>query len=166
MRYRTSRDAAVTRIWLVPLLVGLGAYAVAVSAAVNLLNDGDTLSHIAIGRWIVEHRALPFHDPFSYTFHGGTWVPHEWLAEIVFAALYDWLGWGGVIAATALATATAFALMTRALQSSLGARRAAIGAALAFLLTESHLLARPHVLAFPLLRHPSRPTSSVRTSSA
>jgi len=151
MRNRASRDAAIARIWLVPLLVGLGAYAVAVSAAVNLLNDGDTLSHIAIGRWIIEHRALPFHDSFSYTFHGGTWVPHEWLAEIVFAALYNWLGWGGVIAATALATATAFALLTRALQSSLGPRRAAIGAALAFLLTESHLLARPHVLALPLL---------------
>jgi hypothetical protein len=139
------------RSWLVPLLVGLGTYAVAISAAVNLLNDGDTLSHIAIGRWIIEHRALPFHDPFSYTLFGGTWVPHEWLAEIVFAALYDWLGWGGVIAAAALATATAFALLTRALLSSLGPRRAAIAAALAFLLTESHLLARPHVLALPLL---------------
>ena len=134
-----------------PSLVGLGAYAVAISAAVNLLNDGDTLSHIVIGRWIIEHRALPFHDPFSYTFYGGTWVPHEWLAEIVFAALYDWLGWGGVIAAAALATATAFALLTRALQVSLGPRRAAIGAALAFLLTEGHLLARPHLLALPLL---------------
>src|SRR5438128_7834663 len=146
MRYRTSRDAAVTRIWLVPLLVGLGAYAVAVSAAVNLLNDGDTLSHIAIGRWIIEHRALPFHDPFSYTFRDGIWVPHEWLAEIAFAADYRWLGWGGVVALTGLTIAAAFALLTGALQTSLGPRRAAIGAALAFLLTEAHLLARPHVL--------------------
>src|SRR5438132_34427 len=151
MRYRTSRDARVARIWVVPLLVGLGAYVVAVSAAVNLLNDGDTLSHIVIGRWIIEHRALPFHDPFSYTFRGGPWVPHEWLAEIIFAAVHDRLGWGGVVAATSLAAAVAFALLTGALQSSLGPRRAAIGAALAFLLTESHLLARPHVLALPLL---------------
>jgi hypothetical protein len=151
LRDRASPDAWQARMWLVPLLVGLGAYAVAVSAAVNLLNDGDTLSHIVIGRWIIEHRAIPFHDPFSYTFQGGTWVPHEWLAEIVFAALYDWLGWGGVVAATASAAAVAFALLTRALQRSLGPRRAAIGAALAFLLTEGHLLARPHVLALPLL---------------
>jgi hypothetical protein len=135
----------------VPLLVGLAAYAVAIGAAVNLLNDGDTLSHIVTGRWIIEHRAIPYQDPFSYTFQGGTWVPHEWLAEMVFAAVYDWLGWGGVIAATGLAIAAAFALLTRALQSSLGPRRAAIGAALAFLLTEPHLLARPHVLALPLL---------------
>jgi hypothetical protein len=135
----------------VPLLVGLGAYAVAVAAAVNLLNDGDTLSHIVIGQWIFEHRAIPFHDPFTYTFPGGAWVPHEWLAELVFAILYDGLGWGGVIAATGLAIGTAFALLTGALQRSLGARRAAIGALLAFALTEPHLLARPHVLALPFM---------------
>jgi hypothetical protein len=134
-----------------PLLAGLAAYTIAAAAARNLLNDGDTLSHIVIGRWIIEHRALPFHDPFSWTFHGATWVPHEWLAEVVFAAIYDRLGWGGVVAATALAIAAAFALLTRALQSALGPRRAVIGAALAFLLTEPHLLARPHVLALPLL---------------
>src|SRR5207245_2794049 len=74
-----------------------------------------------------------------------------WLAEIAFAAVYNWLGWGGVVALTGLAIAAAFALLTRALQTSLGPRRAAIGAALAFLLTEAHLLARPHVLALPLL---------------
>jgi hypothetical protein len=144
-------DGRRPRIWLVPLLVGLAAYAVAIAAAVRLLNDGDTLSHIVIGRWIIEHRAIPFHDPFSYTFPGGTWVPHEWLAEIIFAAVYGWLGWGGVVATTGLATGAAFALLASALQSSLRPRRAAIGAALAFLLTEAHLLARPHVLALPLL---------------
>src|SRR6516165_7331670 len=54
------------RAWLVPLLVGLGAYTVAVASAFALLNDGDTLSHIVIGRWIVEHRAIPFHDPYLH----------------------------------------------------------------------------------------------------
>ena len=147
----TARPAhEQARFWLVPVLVGLGAYAVAIGAARNLLNDGDTLSHIAIGRWIIEHRALPFNDPFSFTFRGQSWVPHEWLAETAYAALYDWLGWGGVVAATGLAIAAAFALLAGALQRSFGPRRAAIGAALAFLLTEAHLLARPHVLALPL----------------
>jgi hypothetical protein len=143
--------ATQARRWLAPLLMGLVAYAVAIGVAVKLLNDGDTLSHIAIGRWIIEHGAIPFHDPFSFTVPGGKWVPHEWLAEVMFAAIWGWLGWGGVVAATAGAIAAAFALLTRALQSSLGPRRAAIGAALAFLLTEGHLLARPHALALPLL---------------
>jgi hypothetical protein len=135
----------------VPLLVGLGTYTVVILRPFNLLNDADTLWHIVAGRWIIEHHALPFHDTFTHTVPGGTWVPHEWLAEVVFAAVYDRLGWGGVIAATGLATGAAFGLLTRALQSSLGPRRAAIGAALAFLLTEEHLLARPHILALPFL---------------
>jgi hypothetical protein len=139
------------RIWLVPLLVGLGAYSICIKYAASLLNDGDTLSHIVIGRWTLDHWAIPFQDPLSFTAHGQTWVPHEWLAEVVFAVLYDRLGWGGVVAGSAVAIAAAFALLTHALEKSLGPRRAAIGACLAFFLTEAHLLARPHALAWPLL---------------
>jgi hypothetical protein len=139
------------QVWLVPLLVGSAAYCVSIVGAHALLNDGDTLSHIAIGRWIVAHRAIPFRDPFSYTALGRTWVPHEWLAEVVFASIYDRLGWGGVVATTALATGAAFALLTAALAASLGPRRAVIGALTAFALTEGHLLARPHALAWPLM---------------
>src|SRR5262249_58561193 len=53
-----------------PLLVGFGVYCVALAGAPALLNDGDTLSHIAIGRWILTHRAIPFHDPFTFTAQG------------------------------------------------------------------------------------------------
>jgi hypothetical protein len=137
--------------WMVPFLVGLGVYCVALFGARALLNDGDTLSHIAIGRWIIAHRAIPFHDPFTFTARGRVWVPHEWLAEVLFAVLYDRLGWGGVVAAAGLAGATAFALLTRALATTLGVRRGAIGALAAFALTEAHFLARPHALAWPLM---------------
>jgi hypothetical protein len=148
---RAAQYPAWAHPWAAPLLVGLAAYAIAVAAAMKLLNDGDTLSHIALGRWIIAHHALPFNDPFTYTLPGHSWVPHEWLAEIVFAAIWRSLGWGGIVSATAGAIGATFALLTRALQSSLGPRRAVIGAALAFLLSEGHLLARPHVLALPLL---------------
>lgn len=136
---------------LAALLVGLGAYCVAIAGAHGLLNDGDTLSHIAIGRWIIAHRALPIHDPFSLTAHGQVWVPHEWLAEIVFALVHDGFGWGGVVALTGLCCAAAFALLTLELARSLSPRRAALAGLSAFLLAESHFLARPHALAWPLL---------------
>jgi len=139
------------RIWLGPLLVGFGVYLLVCIFAQSILNDGDTLTHIVIGRSILEHVAIPFRDPLSFTAHGQTWVPHEWLAEIVFAAVYVRLGWGGVVATTALATASAFTLLTCALVTRFGARRSAIAAAVALLLCEGHLLARPHVLAWPLL---------------
>jgi hypothetical protein len=136
---------------LIPVLIGVGVYTVAIVGARELLNDGDTLSHIAIGRWIIAHHAIPFNDPFSFTVRGGRWVPHEWLAEVVFASLYDKLGWGGVVAASGLSAAIAFALLTSALASALGSALAALGALAAFSLTEAHFLARPHALAWPLL---------------
>ncbi len=152
-RAATRRLAAVglARLWAAPLLVGAVAYCVAIAGARSLLNDGDTLSHIAIGRWIVAHGALPFMDPFSHTAAGQRWVPHEWLSEVVFALIYGPLGWGGVVAVTGFACAAALALLTRALAAELGPRRGALVALAAFSLLEAHYLARPHVLAWPLL---------------
>jgi hypothetical protein len=45
-----ERVSQRARLWLVPLLVVLGSYAIVVGAAVSLFNDGDTLTHIVIGR--------------------------------------------------------------------------------------------------------------------
>ena len=146
-----GHGAALARRWAVPALVGVGAFAVCIRQAQALLNDGDTMMHIAVGRWIMAHHALPVHDPFSFTAHGSLWVPHEWLSEVIFATAYGWLGWGGVVATAGLAIAAAFALLTRALEPTLGPRRAAIAAVLALLLSIAHFLARPHVLAWPLM---------------
>ncbi|HXQ49794.1 MAG TPA: hypothetical protein VN802_01765 [Stellaceae bacterium] len=148
----TPRSApGALNAWHWPLLVGLGACAIAMSFPHRLVTDGDTHLHIAVGRWIIAHRAIPFHDPFSFTAAGKTWVPHEWGAEIVLAIAYEALGWGGVIAATGLAIFASFAILTRALMRHFAPPRAALGATLAFLLTEEHLLARPHVIALPLM---------------
>ncbi len=147
----TGKMTDPLRGWLMPLLVGLGAYGVAIAGAHALLNDGDTLSHIAIGRWIIAHHALPFHDPFSFTAHGEAWVPHEWLAEVVFALVYNRLGWGGIVTLTGLAGAAAFGILTRVLARTLGWRHAMLAALAGFLLVEAHYLARPHALAWPCL---------------
>lgn len=147
----TGKMTDPLRGWLVPLLVGLGAYGVAIAGAHALLNDGDTLSHIAIGRWIIAHHALPFYDPFSFTAHGEAWVPHEWLAEVVFALVYNRLGWGGIVTLTGLAGAAAFGILTHALARNLGWRHAMLAALAGFSLVEAHYLARPHALAWPCL---------------
>ena len=54
-----------------------------------LLNDPDTYLHIAAGRWMLAHRALPFADPFSHSMPGASWVPHEWLAEFILGAGFE-----------------------------------------------------------------------------
>src|SRR5258708_27049498 len=71
-----------------PLLIALIPLLRVVSEPLPLLNDPDTYLHIAAGRWIIEHAALPTADPFSHTMAGAQWVPHEWLAEIILAVAY------------------------------------------------------------------------------
>jgi hypothetical protein len=137
--------------WRWPLLVGAVVFAIAMAFAHNLLGDGDTHLHIAVGRWIIAHRAIPFLDPFSFTFPGKAWVPHEWGSELILAVSYDALGWGGVLATTGLAIFASYALLTQALLRHLAPARAALAVTLAFIITEGHVLARPHVLAWPLM---------------
>ena len=48
-----------------PLLVALLALlAVLGNAKLNVLADADTYLHLGIGRWILEHGAVPQSDPF------------------------------------------------------------------------------------------------------
>jgi hypothetical protein len=117
----------------------------------KLLNDADTLWHIAAGRWIWLHRAVPTIDPFSHSFQGQPWVAHEWLAECLTAALYDRLGWTGVVIGAAFAGAAAFAVLSYALSRFLAPKFALPAAALSFVLAAPHMTARPHLFAMPLL---------------
>jgi hypothetical protein len=116
-----------------------------------LLNDPDTYLHVAAGRWMLAHMALPVHDPFSHSLAGATWVPHEWLSEIVLAAVYGLAGWSGLVLLTAVAFAASLALLTRFLLRWAEPFSTLIATALGAALVLGHLLARPHLLALPLL---------------
>lgn len=134
-----------------PLLVGLAAFALAVAHPLSLLHDPDTYLHIAAGRWMLLHGALPDHDPFSYSMAGAHWSAPEWLAELVLAGVYGIAGWSGLVLLTAAAFATSAAILMRCLLRDGEPLSAMIVVLLACTLTLSHLLARPHMLALPVL---------------
>jgi hypothetical protein len=134
-----------------PWLVFVAALLRAVGAGPALLHDPDTYMHIAAGQWMLAHHALPVHDPFSHSLAGAPWVPHEWLAELMLASAYGLAGWGGVILLAALAFAGAMALLTRLLLRPGQPFLALILAIPALGLMMPHLLARPHILALPLM---------------
>ena len=134
-----------------PLIVGLVFFIRALAQPIALLNDPDTYLHIAAGRWMLAHHALPLHDPFSHSFAGAIWVPHEWLAEIVLAAIYDLAGWGGLVLLTATAFAVSLGLLTRFLLRWAEPFSTLIAVVLGGALVQGHLLVRPHLLALPLL---------------
>jgi len=144
-----SRSEGLIPSW--PLIVGLAAFSRALAQPAALLNDPDTYLHIAAGRWMLAHVALPTDDPFSHSFAGATWVPHEWLAEVVLAAVFWATGWGGLVVLAAACFGVAMAILTRFLLSHFEPFSALIAATLGGSLVLGHLLVRPHILALPLL---------------
>jgi hypothetical protein len=115
------------------------------------LEDGDTGWHIAAGQWIMAHMTVPNTDIFSYTAVGREWTAHEWLADVVMALSYSAAGWSGVLALYALAMTALVLAMALYLRRWVEPHVAALllASTLAGLLT--FLLARPHVIAWPLL---------------
>src|SRR5690349_12841800 len=134
-----------------PWLVAAGAYLVVIAVAPQLLNDPDTYSHLALGRWILEHGTVPTTDPFSANLRGTHWLAFEWLSEVVFALSYAAGGWIGMVAVASAAAAAAFGLLSRFLLRELQPTAALFGVLIALPLTAPHILARPHVLALPLV---------------
>ncbi|HEU0218687.1 MAG TPA: hypothetical protein VFQ90_18670 [Stellaceae bacterium] len=134
-----------------PWIVGLLAMLRALAASTALLNDPDTYLHIAAGRWMLTHRALPSPDPFSFSMVGAPWHPSEWLGEIALARIYDLGGWGPVIAAAAACFGVAIGLLCRFLARRIDPLAAALSALAGAVLVLPHLLARPHVFALPLM---------------
>jgi len=144
---RTGRtlDLQATMPWLV---TG-GVYVLLIALGPRLLNDPDTYSHIALGRWILEHHAVPGTDPFSATLRGTDWIAFEWLSQVAYALAYAVAGWNGVVVLAAGAVAGALGLLARFLLRDLQPTAVLAAALCALLLTAPHILARPHVLALP-----------------
>jgi hypothetical protein len=135
-----SMVATLIAVLLIPVVLG---------SSKTIFNDGDVSWHIATGQWILDHRAIPHADPFSFTWAGKPWVPIEWLAEAIYASAYRLAGYAGV---SALVTAALIALHAVVYFNASRWVRAALlpVVAMDFALIPM-LLARPHVLTWPLL---------------
>ncbi len=148
----------MTTILLKPPLsarvLALGAAALAFAIVLftpSVLNDGDTYWHIAAGRWMLDNHAVLRIDPFSYTFAGHPWQTHEWLAEVAMALAYVGAGWNGVVLLFGVAAALTAGLLARHLSRWLGGLSLSVTLLLALACVAGSLLARPHLLALPLL---------------
>jgi len=78
-------------------------------AAVAPIRSYDYFWHLATGRWIVEHHALPLFDPLAVASAHVPWINGEWLYEIVLYTLHGIAGDGGISIASALLIAAIFA---------------------------------------------------------
>jgi hypothetical protein len=59
--------------------------------------DPDLWGHIRFGQDILRAGAIIQSDSYSYRTSGQSWINHEWLSELIFAAVYDRSGTSGLI---------------------------------------------------------------------
>src|SRR5436305_15111339 len=81
--------ALLLAVLLIPAVLG---------SSKTIFNDGDVSWHIATGQWILDHRAIPRVDPFTFTWARKPWEPIEWLPELLYASAYWLAGYGGFAA--------------------------------------------------------------------
>jgi hypothetical protein len=131
--------------------MGVGVYVLLLINGSVLLNDSDTYWHIAAGKWILDHNALPRVDIYSFTKAGEPWISTSWLAQVLFAGTYEVAGWAGPIVLAATSVAATFALLVFILSRRMSSAYAITVALAAQVLSTPHLFARPHVLALPVM---------------
>ncbi len=134
-----------------PLWVGVAVNMLLMVAGNRLLNDPDTMWHITVGQWILDHHAVPDVDVYSFTMRGQPWNSMYWASQVLYAKAHSIFGWSGPVALTALASAATFALLAKLLNRHLSETATVVFVAAAFALTAPHLVARPHVLALPVM---------------
>jgi hypothetical protein len=62
------------------------------TVAFHGLTDVDYFWHVTAGRLMVTNGSVFSTDPFSFTYAGGAWTPHEWRSEVLIYELVHWLG--------------------------------------------------------------------------
>jgi hypothetical protein len=80
--------------------------------------DSDFGWHLANGRFIVKH-GIPKTYPFSYTMPSYPFINHEWLADVLVASLYPFIGLAGLSILFALLAVTALAIQIAAVPSTI-----------------------------------------------
>ncbi|MFK4626319.1 hypothetical protein ABIF50_009625 [Bradyrhizobium diazoefficiens] len=137
--------------WLVPLCIGAGVYLFFLGVGDIMLRDSDTLWQIKIGQWILEHRALPTTDIYSFTRAGEPWISSSWLSQVLFALVYEPSNWSGVVILTSLAIGATAAIFVHLLEPYLEPARAFLLVTPLLFMSMGHFLARPHMLALPVM---------------
>jgi len=134
-------------------MVWMTAFFSVVGMGPRLMNmDGDLGRHLTIGEYILSSGQVPIVDLFSHTMAGRPLVPHEWLAQVIFALAYRLMGLDGVVLISAAVIAFSFWLVfRRALAKSQQPLLAVAVTVLAMASASLHWLARPHIFTFLML---------------
>jgi hypothetical protein len=100
---------------------------------------------------MIDNGAFIRSDFFSHTMTGQPLHPHEWLFQVIMAAVYRLTGWGGMYVLLGLAFAATTFILSRALLRYLDPVPALYVLIFALIVLKGWVTLRPHILAMPIL---------------
>lgn len=115
------------------------------------IGDFDTWWHLASGRWIAAHHAIPSTDTLSHTVQGHPWINLQWGFDLALYALHAIGGPALISFAGAVAFAAAILLLLLIVRRPLGDGLGALLMLLVVLEAQERVLGRPELLTFLLL---------------
>jgi hypothetical protein len=150
-----ARPIRAVPSWLPPshVIVALTLGAILFAATLGKgVRDPDYFWHVVAGEYIVTTGAVPSVDPFSFTWNGQPWTPHEWLSEVLIYGLVTFLGETGALSVFAVIPG-AVILVVALLLARLGVRTwaQALVLALTALVMSPYTTLRPQALSWLLL---------------
>ena len=154
----TVRNISATRIqrFLIPRIADMFFAILFCFLTINfgqrLLNDGDTGFHIRTGEYIIKTFTIPRQDLFSFIEPPLSWTAHEWLSEVIMAAVHNLSGLTGIVVFFAGLIALVHYLLLRMLRRING--HVLIPLILVMLAAASsmlHWLARPHIFSLLMM---------------
>jgi hypothetical protein len=143
----TTRSPQELFVLLVP---AIAVFAIMVFGN-TLAVDGDPFLHIAAGQWMIDNGAFIRSDFYSHTMAGRPLHPHEWLSQVIMAAVYGLAEWHGMFVLLGGAFAATTFILSRALLRYLDPVPALYVLIFALIVLKGWMTMRPHVLAMPIL---------------
>ena len=93
------------------LLIVAGLFVALAASSLAPIRSNDYFWHLATGRWIWEHHALPLTDPFGIASSHAPWINGEWLFDAALYPLFQLGGHAAVSWTLAIVAAALFSLM-------------------------------------------------------
>ena len=125
--------------------------ALAFAFSFNKLDDFDTWWHLAAGRWIAAHGAVPAVDTLSHTVRNQPWINLQWGFDLGLYELYRIGGPALLCAVGAIAFTTAIVLILRLVGRHISLSLTALLGLLIVLTASERVALRPELLSFVLL---------------
>jgi hypothetical protein len=122
-------------VWLVLLVGGRSRF----------FQDPGTFWHVAVGDRIIDTGFFDT-DPYTFTFQGHKWIPHQWLGECTMAVVHRIGGFDSLLLGTATLLAAVYGgIGVRLMRAGLHPSVVAVVLALGVASSSGHFHVRPHL---------------------